>query len=756
MAEKYSVMGKNHIKVDALDKVMGRAKYAADYYLPDMLYGGVFRSTVPHAYIKKLDLEKAKALDGVVCVLDHTAIPGANRFGIIIKDEPCLVDDKVRRHGDAIAIVAAESEEKVNEALELIEVEYEEIEPVLSIERALEKDAPIIHGETNVHQTKHLEHGDVDEAFKHCDVIVENEYSTHCLSHMFIEPDAGISYYDSEGMLTLRVSTQNAHYDRGEVAKLLNLPMNKVRVIQAVTGGGFGGKLDISVQLHLALLTYYTKRPVKMVRTRKESTTVSSKRHPMIMKVKTGATKDGKIQAVDMVITGDTGAYASYGPAVIGRAPVHAAGPYEVPNVRCHATFVYTNNPMSGAFRGFGVPQVSVMHEGQMTAVAKALGMSPYEVRLINAQRVGSVLPTNQKLKDSVGFPDTLKLAKQKADEVFSDKPASPGKLRGHGIGCMFYGCGNTGLPNPAAAFCEVLPDGTANVMVGAADIGQGSSSVCAAIAAETLGMNFEDIHVTWADTKVTPEGGATSASRQTFVTGNAVKNACMLARKELERTAAELLEANEDELIFAGRQIKVKDDENRSVSYEGLMAEMKKKGRLAVGSGYYNPKTTALNPANMEGIPFEVYSYATTMCEVDVDPDTGEVDVINVVSAHDVGTPADVANVEGQIEGGVAMGEGFVLFEKIEVDKKTGAVKNPEFSKYIIPTGMDVPKIYPIVVSSEGEAGPFGAKGVGEPALIPMIPALIGALEDAIGTRFTHLPVFPKDIVEAAKAGKE
>ena len=328
------------------------------------------------------------------------------------------MDDKVRRYGDAIALVAAETKEQVLDAIEAIEVEYEELEPVFTIERAAEEDSPKVHGNTNVHAKKFLDFGDVDAAWDKCDIIIENTYSTHRLSHMFIEPDAGISYYDEQGIMTVVASTQNPHYDRNEIATLLGLPANRVRMKQAVTGGGFGGKLDIGVQLHCALLTYHTKRPVKMVRSRRESTTVSSKRHPMTMKCKTGATKDGKLVAVDVIMTGDTGAYASYGPAVIGRAPVHIAGPYECPNVRCNAVFYYTNNPMSGAFRGFGVPQAAVCHEGQMNALARALGMDPIALRLLNAHRVGTVIPTGQELTESVGFMETLKQAAAKAAEV--------------------------------------------------------------------------------------------------------------------------------------------------------------------------------------------------------------------------------------------------------------------------------------------------------------------------------------------------
>lgn len=419
MTREYSVIGKSQVKVDALEKVLGTTKFAADYSLPGMLYGGVFRSTVPHATINNLNLEKARALDGVEAVLDYHAIPGKNRFGIIIKDEPCLVDDKIRRYGDALAVVAAKSPEILEAALGLIEVEYLEIEPVFSFERALEADAPIIHGTTNIHQVKHLECGDVAAAFVECDVIIENTYSTHRLSHMFIEPDAGVAYYDDDGLMTVVASTQNPHYDRNEVAALLGLPYNQVRVIQAATGGGFGGKLDISVQCHCALLTYYTKKPVRIVRSRSESTMVSSKRHPMTMTAKTGATRDGMLLAMEIKMTGDTGAYASYGPAVITRAMAHCTGPYNIPNVRADATFVYTNNPMGGAFRGFGVPQVAVCHEGQMNALARELGIDPVEIRLKNAHQVGSKLPTGQILENSVGFIDTLKKAHAKAGEVF-------------------------------------------------------------------------------------------------------------------------------------------------------------------------------------------------------------------------------------------------------------------------------------------------------------------------------------------------
>ena len=417
MGRDLSVIGKNVVKKDSLEKVLGVAQFAADLSFDGMLYGGVFRSDVPHAVVKKINVDKALALDGVAAVLTSKDIPGSNRIGIILKDEPVLVDDKVRRIGDAVALVAAKTPEILHEALGLIDVEYELLEPVLSYERALEADSPKVLGESNLMMTKVLVCGDVDEAFKKCDVIVENTYFTSMLSHMFIEPDAGIARYEN-GMMTLYSSTQNPHFDRGEVARVLNLPMNRVRNVQMCTGGGFGGKLDISVQCHAALLAHHTQRPIKMVRSRRESTAVSSKRHPMKMVAKTGATKDGKILATEVHIYSDSGSYASYGPAVITRAVVHAMGPYDVPNVKVDAHFVYSNNPMCGAFRGFGVPQVAFCHEGQMNALARILNMGRIEIRLKNAQKVGSVLPTGQQLTESVGYVATLEAAQAKAVEV--------------------------------------------------------------------------------------------------------------------------------------------------------------------------------------------------------------------------------------------------------------------------------------------------------------------------------------------------
>ncbi|MCR1899444.1 molybdopterin-dependent oxidoreductase [Irregularibacter muris] len=419
--DNYKVIGKNVIKKDSLDKVLGEALFSADIEFDNMLYGAVKRSEVPAAIVKNIDTTKAESLPGVVKVLTAKDIPGHNAVGIIIKDEPVLVEDQIRRIGDALAIVAAETKEIAEQAAALVEVEIEELEGIFTIEDALKEDAHKIHGNSNLLQESDLIKGDVEEAFKQCDVIVENTYKTNFVAHMFIETEAGVAKYEN-GILSFWSSTQNPHFDRGEVARMLNLPQSKVRSIQATTGAGFGGKLDISVQCHAALLAYYTGRPVKFTRNRHESMLLSSKRHPMTMKVKTGATKEGKILAMDAYVTGDTGAYASYGPAVIARNMTHLTGPYEIPNVRIKAAFAYTNNPMAGAFRGFGVPQAAIAHEGQMDILAEKLSISPYEIRMKNVLRAGSITATNQKLFDSVGIAETIEKSMEKAKEViFND-----------------------------------------------------------------------------------------------------------------------------------------------------------------------------------------------------------------------------------------------------------------------------------------------------------------------------------------------
>ena len=745
---KYSVVGKSVQKKDGASKVTGKAVFAADISFDGMLYAKVLRSKIPHALILNINIKKAEELEGVACVLTSKNIIGKNRIGIIIKDEPVLVDDKIRRVGDAIAVVAAKSIEIAEKALELIEVELEELQPISSINEAIDSKEVNVHGTSNILSTKQLNKGNVENAFKDCCAIVEKTYKTGYYAHMYIEPEAGVSKYEND-TLTIWASTQNPHFDRGEVARILNLSQSKVRIIQAHTGGGFGGKLDISTQCLLGLLTYYTKQPVKLVYTREESMEVSSKRHPHIMRYKMGADKDGKILALEVELLQDSGAYASYAPAVITRAIVHSTGPYEIPNVKVNATMVYTNNPMTGAFRGFGVPQVSIAHEQQIDILAEKLNIDPYDIRIKNALKTGAYTSTSQKLEGSVGLLETLKQAKIKADQIIDNKEYDknlPHIKRGIGIGCMWYGIGNTGLPNPSSAFLEMHADGSVTVMCGCADIGQGSNTVLCQIVAEELGVSYENVNIISADTGITPNAGATSASRQTYVSGNA----CRVAAENAKNT---ILDVAKDMMNSEKSNIKIKDDKVYSIerkddyiSLIDVLRECKARGILVIGSGTFNPSITSLDAKTMQGNPYATYAFATHIIEVEVNTYTGNVKVINVVAAHDVGYAINRKMVEGQIEGGCLMGMGLAILEDYRVENCKALTKN--FSNYLIYTAKDIPNIYPIIVESEEESGPFGAKGVGEPALIPVAPAILNAVENATGTRFTELPLTLENVV--------
>ena len=415
---KHSGVGSSILKPDAIAKVTGKALFAADLKRPGMVYAKVVRSETAHAVIEAIDTSAAAAVPGVIAVFTAKDVPGTNGVGMIIKDEPVLVGEKIRRYGDAVALVVAETEEIAIEAGKKIRLTLKELPAYFDVQSAMAADAVAIHGSSNILTVRKIRKGDVEAAFAASSVIIEKRYTTQWVEHAYIEPEAGLAEYDGK-MVTVWVSTQNVHFDRKEVARNLGIGVNQVRIVQAVTGGGFGGKLDISVQCYLALAAFKTGRPVKMVWQREESMIASAKRHPYIIDYKMGATAEGKLLALKANIVGDTGAYASYGPAVITRAAVHATGPYEIPNVYVDAYGVYTNNPQAGAMRGFGVPQMAFAHETHMDLLAEELGMSPFEVRMLNVLRPGGMTATGQVLEHSVGIGATLEQACAKADKLF-------------------------------------------------------------------------------------------------------------------------------------------------------------------------------------------------------------------------------------------------------------------------------------------------------------------------------------------------
>lgn len=726
-------VGESIPRVDALDKVLGKALFAADLKMEGLLHMKVLRSDRPHARIKEINNERARGMEGVVGIFTHKDIPGKNRIGIINKDHPVLAEEKVRFVGDAIALVVAHTEREAERALGEIRVEYEDLPPIFEPEEALHA-ATLIHEKGNLLYQRDIVKGDVAKGFSEADLVIERTYSTPMLEHAYLEPDAGVGWIDGEGRITVYASTQNPHYDHREIVACLGLNPSQVRSIQATTGGGFGSKLDVTVQCFIALAVYHLRRPVRLVYTREEAFLATAKRHPLIMRYKTAARQDGRLVAMDIDILGDTGAYGSYGIAVASRAAIHATGPYEVPHVKVRSRMAYTNHPFCGAMRGFGVPQVAFAHEAQMETLAEELGMDPFQIRLLNAFDRGSETATGQVLKESVGIKECLQRVQEHNKEMKAEM-ATPGLLWGRGIGAMWYGIGNTGVKNPSSAWAKLDDQGKFTLFTGAAEIGQGSDTVLSQIAASEMGIGIEDIRLIRGDTALTPDAGATSASRQTYISGNAVREAAVKLRRSVLGNASQFLEIPANQLTIEDALIKSTKDGEVLATVKEVAARCHHDGKQLIGEGFFDPPTTTLDPETGQGIPYATYAFACHMADVQVDPTVGEVDVLQVVAAHDVGKAINPSNVVGQIASGVAMGTGYALMEEF-VPGKTRSMQD-----YMIPTVKDVPVLVPIIVESPETTGPFGAKGVGEPALIPTAPAIINAINRALNVKITQLP---------------
>jgi len=735
-------------KVDALEKALGTAKYGADLPIHEPLYLRVVRSPKPHAKIVKIGMDEAQRIQGVERIFTAKDIPGKNLVGTITKDQPILASDRVRYIGDPVLLIAAKTEEAADEAAKKVVVVYEDLPYIRDPEEALLPYAPLIHEKGNMLIQFHVIKGDVQRGFKEAEVIVEETYTTTWVDHAYLEPDAGISYLDEEGRITVVCPTQNLHYDQKEVAAVLGLPLDRVRIIQCATGGGFGGRLDITVQCLLALAVFHLKIPVKIVYSREEVFQVTSKRHPLRIRYKSGAKKDGMLTAVEVDILGDSGAYASYGATVAIRSAVHATGPYQVPHVKVRSRMAYTNNPWSGAMRGFGIPQMAFAHESQMDLLARALKIDPIEIRLKNCVQIGSETATGQTMMASVGIGETLKKVREWRDHSPTMKDDSKRTFikKGIGVASMWYGIGNTGIGNPSTSQMEIDPNGEVRLFTGVADIGQGSDTVLLQIASEAVGVPLEEIRLIGADTALTTDAGATSASRQTYISGNAILNAIKNLKDEVINEASRILEVDRKDLYFEEGEIKLKSKPSLSISIKEVA---KKSGRILRGEGHFDPETTQLDPETGQGSPYATYAFATHLAEVEVDIETGKVNVTRIVASHDVGKAIHTKNVIGQIMGGVAMGVGFALMEEFIPEKTTS------FVDYLLPTSKDVPEVIPIIVEDGEPSGPFGAKGVGEPALIPSAPAILNAIANAIGQRIYHLPANLERVLEAVQKGK-
>jgi CO/xanthine dehydrogenase Mo-binding subunit len=715
-------IGRDLDRVDALAKVLGTAEFAHDLRMSGMLFACVVRSTRPHALLAGIDVSGALAVPGVLRVLSYKDIPGQNTFGALRKDQPFLASTRVRYTGEPILVVLGQNEAVARQGAARVKIDYSDIDAVPNPDASGEGRS-LIRDTGNIFAYKKVRKGDVEKGFAESDVVTAHTFRTTWIDHAFLETEAGIGYVDAGGRIVIKSSTQNIHYKRAEISRLLAMPEERIRVIQATTGGGFGGKLDVTVEGFLALAVHALKRPVFMRYTREESFLSNTKRHPLSIEYKTGARKDGTLTAVKVHVTGDTGPYASYGDAVCLRAAVHATGPYEVANVWADSTLFITNSPISGAMRGFGVPQLAFAHESQIDEVADLLGIDPMDIRIKNGLKRGSITATGQVLSASVGFVETLKRL-----EPFWRARKKQKSGSGFGLGCMYYGIGNTGVANPAHALVELGAEGRVILHTGACEIGQGSDTVLLQILLETLGLSQADVLLDRGDTDTSKDAGSSSASRQTYVSGRAVQEAALGLRTVLDKAG-----------YYRGRTLR------------DIYCAMKDGGRLLF-DGLFNPPASGLDEATGQGVPYATYAFASHMTEVEVEESTGACRVKQVYAAHDVGKSINPKGIKGQVCGGVAMGIGLALMEEF-IPGKTAS-----FDTYYIPTSMDMPRVEVFLVEDGEPTGPFGAKGVGEPALIPQAASIANAIRDAAGVRVYELPCHMerlKGLMEDKKATK-
>lgn len=745
-------VGKRQVRVDALSKVTGCAVYPEDIVMDDMLHGVTLRSTKPHAYIK-VDISEAEKLDGVVKILTASDVPGINNHGVLYKDHEVLCEKKVRRVGDPIAFVIAETVDIGEKALELIKVEYDELEGMFSPIEAMKEGATKVHDGEDSNVVFHYKNnrGDVDNAFKECDVIVENEYTTSMVDHAFLQPEAGISYLEDDGTIVIKTATQYAHFDRFEVSESLAVPEEKIKIINMEIGGAFGGREDISMQIHLALGTQITGRTIKCVYSREESFYGHSKRHPFIMRYKTGATKDGKLKAMETTIIGDTGAYASWAINVLRKGGVHATGPYEIPNVKVDSYAVYTNNPYAGAMRGFGATQPPIGHEQQMDILAEKLGIDPVTFRLKNTLKVDSRTSNNQLLDESIPIDRCIEAVAKEMDfkdKSFKDASKSSNIKRGRGLGAMFYGTGyGNGFPDISQAEAELKEDGTIVLHAAAAEVGQGAKTVMRQMAAEVLGITTEEVTLISEDTSQMLDSGTAAASRQTYNTGNAVKKACEKLKQVMIEKGTELLKANSDTGVkMKDSKVFIRTYPDMAVSFKEIAEKLDPNLRKVEAS--FIAHATEMDEETGEGSPYWPYTFGACGVELDVDVSTGRIYLVDAVMAQDVGRAINPCLVEGQMDGGFTMAYSYTVYE--ELGLKKGHITNNKFSKYLLPTALDTINLKKILIEDPESSAPFGAKGIGEPVMVHVAPAILNAIYDATGVRMTEIPVTPEKLLKA------
>jgi xanthine dehydrogenase D subunit len=745
-------VGDSAVRPDGVPKVRGRFAYSSDLWAEDMLWGATVRSPHPRAHIRNIDVTWALGVPGVAAVLTHEDVPGRKTYGLEVPDQPVLAWNDVRYQGEAIAIVAADHPETARRAAARVEVDYDILEPVVDPERALDADAPQLHPSGNVIRLVKIRRGAEEPA---AEVVVRGEYEVGMQDQAFLGPESGLAVPDGDGGVDLYVSTQWLHVDRDQLAASLALPPDKVRLTLAGVGGAFGAREDLSIQVHCCMLALATGRPVKMMYTREESFFGHVHRHPARLRYEHGASRDGRLVFVKARILLDGGAYASSSTAVASNAACFGCGPYEVPNVCIDAYAIYTDNPPCGAMRGFGAVQSCFAYEAQMDKLADELDMDPIDLRIHNALRTGSALPTGQTVEGPAPVAELLEALRNlelPAPRAVTDVRTLPGGVsntthgegvqRGVGYAAGFKNiCYSEGFDDFATARVVLSASGgepIAEVHSAAAEVGQGITTIQMQIARTELGV--DQVTVLPADTSV-GSSGSSSASRQTWMTGGAVRGACRAVRSRVVDMAVERFGVRPDGVTLEGGKIV-------SVS-EGVvaaLADVLGDDVIDETREFRHRKTWPLDPDTGRGDAHVSFAFAAHRAVVDVDAELGLVRVVEIATTQDVGKALNPQAVEGQIEGGIAQGLGLALMEEVKVTD--GRIRNPSFTDYLIPTILDMPPVVARIFELGDPESPYGIKGVGEPPTISSTPAVVAALRAATGRALARVPVRPDDLV--------
>ncbi len=750
--EAGTAVGKRLVRLDGARKVDGSEIFGADEMPTNALAVRAVRSPYHRARFQFGDLTAfVREHPGIAAVFTAKDVPGQNCFGVIPRfaDQPVFAADEARHRGEALAAVVGEV--AAIEALEISDfpVRWEELPPITDIDAALAARATLIHEHRpdNILVRGRVVRGNVEDALTKAEVVAQAEYETGFVEHAYIEPEAGFARRVGD-QIEIQACTQAPYMDRNDIAAILGIAPESVRIIPTAVGGGFGSKLDLSVQPFLAVAAWLLRRPVRMVYSRNESMVSTTKRHPSRIRLRGGCTKEGKLQALDFAADFNTGAYSSWGPTVAARVPVHASGPYYVPHYRALTRAVHTNLLPAGAFRGFGVPQSAIAQEQLYDELADGAGIDRLEFRILNALDGNTPTVTGQVLGQGVGIRACLEALRPrwKAARLefaeFNAKTTSALR-RGVGLAGMWYGCGNTSLPNPSTVRIGLKRNGRIALHQGAVDIGQGSNTIVTQICADALSAPIERFDLLSGDTAITPDCGKTSASRQTLVTGKAAQSAGEQLRRAILKLAGACDCAN---IYFDDDGVTVRDGDT---SQKLALARMPldQYGYVITSEATFDPPTSPLDE-NGQGVPYAVFGFGAHLAEIEVDTELGTVRVLKVTAAHDVGRAINPTLIEGQIEGGVAQGLGMALMEEFFPGK------GENLHDYLIPSAGDVPPVESILIEDPSPVGPFGAKGIGEQAVIPTAPAILNALHDAIGIRLKRVPATP-DRVRAAILAK-